>query len=204
MSQRIRPGSELPEDLQKLYSTRFTGQESYRNRVWQILTAEFFSRWIGPTDSILDLGCGYGEFINNVAGAKKFAMDLNPSSRKQLEPGIEFFEQDCSLAWPLPDDSLDVIFTSNFFEHLPTKHVLQSTLVEAFRCLKPNGRIIALGPNIRHLNGEYWDFFDHYLPLSEKSLAELLTLSGFRIDKSVGRFLPYTMSLGYQPSPQLL
>lgn len=196
----LRPGSELPEDLQKLYSTRFTGQEAYRDRVWKILTSEFFSRWIKPSDTILDLGCGYGEFINNAKATKKYGMDLNPSSKSQLEDNVEFFEQDCSLPWPLPENSLDVVFTSNFFEHLPTKHVLQSTLVEAFRCLKPNGRLIALGPNIKYLEGEYWDFFDHYLPLTEMSLAELLSLSGFRVEQSTGRFLPYTMSLGYQPS----
>lgn len=197
---KLRPGSELPEDLQKLYSTRFTGQEAYRDRVWKILTSEFFSRWIKPSDAILDLGCGYGEFINNVKAAEKYGMDLNPSTRKQLDDNVEFIEQDCSLPWPLPADSLDVVFTSNFFEHLPTKHVLQLTLVEAFRCLKPNGRLIALGPNIKYLEGEYWDFFDHYLPLTEMSLSELLSLSGFRVEQSVERFLPYTMSLGYQPS----
>jgi SAM-dependent methyltransferase len=197
---KLRPGSELPEDLQKLYSTRFTGQEAYRDRVWMILTSEFFSRWIAPSDTILDLGCGYGEFINNARAAKKYGMDLNPSSRNQLNDNVEFFEQDCSLQWPLPDNSLDVVFTSNFFEHLPTKHVLQLTLAEALRCLKPGGRLIALGPNIKYLEGEYWDFFDHYLPLTEMSLAELFSLSGFRVEQSVGRFLPYTMSLGYQPA----
>lgn len=197
---KLRPGSELPEDLQKLYSTRFTGQETYRNHVWQILTSEFFSRWIKSSDTILDLGCGYGEFINSVKATKKYGMDLNPSTKDQVHGDVEFFEQDCSLSWPLPENSLDVVFTSNFFEHLPTKQVLQSTLVEAYRCLKPNGRLIALGPNIKYLEGEYWDFFDHYLPLTEMSLAELLSLSGFQVEQSVGRFLPYTMSLGYQPS----
>ena len=200
MSQNIRPGSELPEDLQKLYSTRFAGQQDYRTRVWQILTSGFFSRWIKPSHAILDLGCGYGEFINNVIGAEKFAMDLNPTSTDQLHSDIEFLEQDCSLPWPVPENSLDVVFTSNFFEHLPTKHVLQATLAEAFRCLKPNGHLIALGPNIKYLTGEYWDFFDHYLPLTEMSLAELMSLTGFHVETSIGRFLPYTMSLGYQPS----
>ena len=197
---KLRPGSELPEDLQKLYVTRFTGQEAYRDRVWKILTSEFFSRWIKPSDTVLDLGCGYGEFINNVKAIKKYGMDLNPSTKNQLHNTVEFFEQDCSLPWPIPPNSLDVVFTSNFFEHLPTKQVLQLTLVEAIRCLKPNGRLIALGPNIKYLGGEYWDFFDHYLPLTEMSLAELFSLSGFRLEQSVGRFLPYTMSLGRQPA----
>ena len=44
------------------------------------------------------------------------------------------------------------------------------------------------------------EFFDHYLPLTELSVAELMSLSGFEIERSVARFLPYTMSLGYQPA----
>lgn len=192
--------SELPKHLQKLYSARFEGQKRYRNDVWRILTSEFFSRWIKASDTIFDLGCGYGEFINNVVGIKKIAMDLNPSAKSNLQSGVEFIEQDCSLAWPVPTSSLDVVFSSNFFEHLPNKAALQATLTEAFRCLKPNGHLIALGPNIKYLHGEYWDFFDHYLPLTELSLSEVLKMCGFRIERSVGRFLPYSMSLGSQPS----
>jgi SAM-dependent methyltransferase len=197
----IRPGSELPEDLQKLYTTRFTGQEDYRNRIWRLLTSEFFSRWVKPTDTVLDLGCGYGEFINNISAAKKYAMDLNPSTRNQVVPDVEFLEQDCSLPWPLPDNALDIVFTSNFFEHLPTKQVLLLTMMEGQRCLKPGGRLIAMGPNVKYLPGAYWDFFDHYLPLTELSISELMTLSGLQIEHSISRFLPYTMSMGRQPAP---
>jgi SAM-dependent methyltransferase len=196
--------SEAPEDLQKIYSLRFSGKQAYRNRVWQILTAQFFSRWIKPSDILLDLGCGYGEFINNVAAAKKFAMDLNPAAKDNVNPGIEVFEQDCSLAWPLPANSLDVVFSSNFLEHLRSKDSLQATLAEAFRCLKPGGRFIALGPNVKYLAGEYWDFFDHYVPLTELSLSELLSMTGFAIEEAIPRFLPYSMSQGSQPPHWIL
>ena len=27
---------------------------------WKILISEFFCKWIGKSDHILDLGCGYG------------------------------------------------------------------------------------------------------------------------------------------------
>jgi hypothetical protein len=67
---KLRPGSELPGDLQKLYLTRFTGHEDYRNLIWQVLTSEFFSRWVHNSSTILDLGRGYGEFINNVSAGK--------------------------------------------------------------------------------------------------------------------------------------
>ena len=153
---------------------------------------------------MLDLGCGYGEFINNVAAAKKYAMDLNPSAKDNVNPGIEVLEQDCSLAWPLADNSLDVVFSSNFLEHLRTKDSLQETLSEVFRCLKPAGCFIALGPNIKYLAGEYWDFFDHYVPLTELSLSEVLTMTGFEVEESIARFLPYSMSQGSQPPHWML
>ena len=108
-------------------------------------------------------------------------------------------EQDCSAPWPLPDDSLDIVFSSNFFEHLPSKTALQATLLEAYRCLKPAGRLIALGPNVKLLSGEYWDFFDHHLPLTELSLSEALVIAGYKIDLAFARFLPYTMSQGFRP-----
>ena len=157
------------------------------------LLPDFFQRFIKPTDAVLDLGCGYGEFINEVRCAKKLAMDLNPDAPSFLDPSIRFLEQDCSTRWELDSDSLNVVFTSNFFEHLPDKEALGRTLDEIFRCLAPGGRLIAMGPNIRYLPGAYWDFWDHYLPLTEVSLGEGLTNRGFELVKSIDRFLPYTM-----------
>ncbi len=187
------------EELQSIYAARFSGIEEYRLQVWQILVSKFFSQWIRPEHSILDLGCGYGEFSNTVPAAHKFAMDLNPAARNRLKPEIQLFQQDCSQPWPLEDSTLDVVFTSNFFEHLPNKQLLQDTLTEAFRCLKPGGRLIALGPNIKFLPGQYWDFFDHHIALTELSLAEVMGMCGYQMEKVIPKFLPYSMSQGSQP-----
>jgi SAM-dependent methyltransferase len=120
-------------------------------------------------------------------------MDLNPNARKHLGAEVQLFEQDCSSAWPLREAELDVVFTSNFFEHLPDKTSLGRTLEEIFRCLKPGGCLIAMGPNIRFTGGRYWDFWDHYLPLTEVSLSEGLRVRGFEIERCHPQFLPYTM-----------
>jgi SAM-dependent methyltransferase len=191
--------SEKQAELQKIYSLRFAGLEAYRNEVWRVLTSKFFSRWIKPGDSVLDLGCGYCEFINNIMATNKFAMDLNPTAREHLARGAELIEQDCTERWPLTDESLDAIFTSNFFEHLPTKASLLATLVEGRRCLKRGGRLIALGPNFKFLSAAYWDFFDHQLPLTDKSLSEALIMTGYSIESVMPRFLPYSMSQGFRP-----
>jgi SAM-dependent methyltransferase len=193
-----------PEDLQRIYGARFAAILDYRRAVWSVLVADWFCKYVRPADSVLDLGCGYGEFINTIRCAKKFAMDLNPDAPRFLDRNVTFLPQDCSTDWSLPDASLDVVFTSNFFEHLPDKSALGRTLDEIRRCLRPGGRLVALGPNIKHLPGAYWDFWDHHIPLTELSLKEALVTRGLRVDVCLGRFLPYTMASGPQYPVALL
>ncbi len=123
-------------------------------------------------------------------------MDMNPDARRHAAADVNVLEQDCSQEWNLDAGNLDAVFTSNFFEHLPTKAALHKTILQAHRALKPGGRLIALGPNIKYLPGAYWDFFDHHLALTELSLSEVLMNSGFEVRICWARFLPYTMSTG--------
>ena len=181
------------QELQTIYSRRFQGNQAYRIRVWRVLVRHFFQKHIPCDGTVLDLGCGYGEFINSVTAHVKYGMDLNPATVDHLASEVKMLRQDCSARWDLPDGSLDAVFTSNFFEHLPDKATLARTLQQAHRCLKPGGRLIAMGPNIKHLPGAYWDFWDHYLPLTELSLSEGLETNGFAVEICHGRFLPYTM-----------
>lgn len=182
-----------PRELQSIYERRFTDTNArYRRRLWQTLCATYFQALVPRDGAVLDLGCGYGEFINSISCGKKLAMDLNPKSAEFLDPEVTFHHNDCTQTWPVPESSLDVVFTSNFFEHLPDKLALKLTLLEARRCLKPGGKLIALGPNIRLVGGAYWDFWDHFLCLTDRSLSEALETNGFRIVRSVARFLPYT------------
>lgn len=187
-----------PEILQRQYDARFSGSESYRNLVWKEL-CNFFTQYIPAGASILDLGCGWGEFINNIAATKKIGMDLNPDGQKHLQPEITFLHADCADKWPLAQDSLDIVFTSNFLEHLPAKKAVVRAVSEAYRCLRPGGKIICMGPNIKYIHGAYWDFWDHNLQLTELSVAELMQLNGFCVAVSISRFLPYTMSTGRKP-----
>ena len=183
-------------DLQRIYSERFSGMAEYRKQVWQILTSWFFSKWITPSSTVLDLGCGYCEFINSIQAETKYGMDLNPDSTFNAEPNVRVLQHDCSQAWPLPPEQLDAIFTSNLFEHLSSKRDLEATLQQARLCLKPGGALIALGPNMKYLPGAYWDFWDHYLPLTDRSLVEVLRKCDYVIEDVIPRFLPYTMSAG--------
>ncbi|MGF1656987.1 MAG: class I SAM-dependent methyltransferase [Verrucomicrobiales bacterium] len=181
-------------DLQKEYALRFAHMAQYRDAVWKILIRRFFQEKIGTDQVILDLGSGWGEFINNIQASRKYAMDLNPEARERVSSDVVFLEQDCSAVWDLPDETLDVVFTSNFFEHLPSKQCLLDTLRQSMRCLKPGGRVICMGPNIKYLSNDYWDFFDHYIELSHLSLVEGFKMADFQVTSVIPRFLPYTMA----------
>jgi SAM-dependent methyltransferase len=191
--------TELESDLQQTYARRFEGQELRRKQVWEVLCSSFFSRWVRPQDTVLDLGAGYCEFINSIQAGKKLALDLNPATATHAAPGVAVISQDICKPWDIAPSSVDVVFTSNFFEHLENKEGLVHCLKEIRRVLKPKGHFIALGPNIKYAYKVYWDYFDHYLPLSDRSMVEGLELNGFQLEEVIPRFLPFTMR-GSMPS----
>lgn len=184
-------------DLSALYDLRFTQTGvSKRQAVWRQLCQHFFSKLVPADSAILDVACGYGEFINNIVARKKFAVDLNEDSPKHLNPDVTFFHTQATDLSMLPRDEIDIAFTSNFLEHFRDKQNLDVFLRELYSVLKPGGKFIILGPNIRYAYREYWDYYDHYLPLSDISLVEALALAGFKADTVIDRFLPFTMNNG--------
>ena len=182
-------------DLQKIYSARFgnTGLDK-RRRVWRLLCEGFFNDLIGEGQTVLDVACGYGEFINEVRAARKLAVDLNPDSPKFLAPDVEFHRVPATDLSTISPGSVDVVYTSNFLEHLRDKAECDLVFAAVRRTLRPGGRFIVMGPNIRYAYREYWDYYDHYLPLSHLSLAEGLMQAGYTVTTVIPRFLPYTMN----------
>lgn len=191
-------------DVQAIYENRFAASEAQRDKIWRVLTRNYFQRWIKEDDAVLDVGAGYCEFINNIQAREKLALDLNPLTRLRANPSVKVVEQDICRAWALDSDSMNVVFSSNFFEHLPGKEDLKHCFKEIHRVLRPGGMLIAMGPNIRFCYNLYWDFLDHYLPLSDRSIVEALELAGFQMETVIPKFLPFTMARKRPPSPWLV
>jgi ubiquinone/menaquinone biosynthesis C-methylase UbiE len=180
-------------DLQKIYATRFIEAElPTKNKIWKVLCTKFFSQFVPTTSTVVDIGAGYCEFINNITSHKKIAIDLNPDVKKFADPDVEVINESCMAMNSLADESVDVVFMSNFLEHLLNKQQVFDTLNEAKRILKLGGKLLILQPNIRFLPNNYWDFFDHHTPLSDRSLVEVLESLEMVIVKCYPRFLPYT------------
>jgi SAM-dependent methyltransferase len=181
-------------ELSKLYQIRFNEHDILqKNLVWKIICVNFFQKWLRTTDTVVDVACGHGEFINNITCAKRMAIDFNPDARKYLDVGIEFHLGDANnIVNLVGQDIADVLFTSNFLEHLPDKKNLNLFLEQVYTVLKPGGRYLIMGPNLRYLASQYWDFYDHHLGLTHLSLCEVLRLKGFEIKTCIAKFLPYT------------
>jgi ubiquinone/menaquinone biosynthesis C-methylase UbiE len=180
-------------DAPTLYAHRFDPAERLaKARLWSVLCADFFQRYVRPGDTVLDIGAGFCEFINHIQCAKKYAVDGNPQIAELAGADVEAHHGTADrLDW-LADDSVDVVFASNFFEHLPNSAALLTVLGEARRVLRPDGRLMILQPNIHYAYKEYWDFLDHHLALSHVSMVEALALAGFRAAEVRPRFLPFT------------
>lgn len=206
-SDPLRNITDFPSQInvEKLYRHRFSADtKQTKAKVWEVVVKDYLHRWIEPTDTVLDLGCGYGEFLNNVTSARRIGVDFNPDSKKHLQEEIEFHEGDVTDLSFLPDNSVNVIFTSNMLEHLRGKKEVEDLCTEARRVLTSGGHFIALGPNMRFLHGEYWDFWDHSVAITDRSLEELLQYLDFEIQQCHPQFLPYTTQSRYPQSPFLV
>jgi len=178
---------------QNLYTIRFSSKErKMKQKIWKVLCESFFQRFIDNRNVVLDLGCGSGEFINNIKCKKKFALDIEKENLKFVNKNVKIFCQSCTNLSKISDNFFNVVFVSNLFEHLISKKDVEKTLKEIFRVLKMNGKLLILQPNIKYAYKEYWDFFDHNLPFSHLSMCEIIQKVGFNIILVMPRFLPYT------------
>lgn len=180
-----------PLEPQAVYTRRFEGESEFRRAMWRTLCRDFFQRHIPEGSSVLEVAAGHCEFINHVAAGRRIAADINPDTARHAAPGVEVVIAPSDAMTGIIDGSVDVIFISNFFEHL-SRVAIASTVRECHRILRPGGRLLILQPNYRYCARDYWMFFDHVTPVDDRALVELLELTGFRMRLVIPRFLPFT------------
>jgi SAM-dependent methyltransferase len=192
--------------LDAFYATRFPeADRDAKDAIWRVLCPHFFQRYVNPDDVVLDLGAGFGEFLRHIRCGRRIAVDIERLTGRTLPPGTqEVFAPSHQLSAHIPADSVDVVFCSNFFEHLPDKATFLTTLKEIHTVLRPGGRLLALQPNIRYVGGAYWDPVDHHLPLTHVTLVEAAGSLGYEIVEVIPRFLPYTTRSAIPQSPWLV
>lgn len=193
------------DDLMQLYRVRFSAKERERkDAVWKVLCEHFFQRYVPRESTVLELASGYGEFLRHIRAAKKLAVDLNPEAERFVPAGAEFHLRGADDLSCFGDASVDVCFSSNFFEHLPSKEIMDRVLKEALRVLRPGGVYVAMQPNLRYAPGEYWDYYDHVLPLTHLSCREAFEKAGFTVQELIDRFVPFSTSSKLPQHPALV
>lgn len=177
--------------LEQIYRRRFGSEIEFRKQMWGVLCRDFFQRYIPQDSVVLEVAVGYCEFINSIKAKRKIALDVNSDTKQYVAPGVELILTESINMAQVGDSSCDVVFVSNFFEHL-TKDNIVKTIKEINRVLKSGGRLLILQPNIRFCYDNFWNFFDHITPLDDRSVCEVLECNGFQVKECRERFLPYT------------
>jgi SAM-dependent methyltransferase len=174
-----------------------------REVVWQALWRYHF-RHIVPADGcVLDIGCGYGDFINQVIARRRIALDAWPDFPRYLDAGVEPLVGDVTELRQLADHAVDFAFASNLFEHL-SQSAFAGVLDTLRSKLSPRGTLTILQPNYRYAYREYFDDYTHVTVYSHISIADFLAANGYEVLEVQPRFLPLTVKSRLPVSPWLI
>lgn len=173
------------------HESRLT-EDKRRASVWGALWQYYFRQRITPNDCVLDLGAGYGDFINSVTASRRIALDMWPGMRGHVAPEVETIIGSVEDLTAIEDDSVDFVFASNLFEHL-SQQALINVLSSLKSKLSSRGRLTVLQPNYRYAYREYFDDYTHITAYSHISLADLMTAHGWEVLEVHPRFLPLSI-----------
>jgi len=189
-------------DVKKYFQSR-RSSDSRRAVLWKTLWDCHFRFLIGDDDTVLDLGAGHCDFINQVRARTRFAVDQSPGILKHAAPGIHAHVGELTdLGW-LADGSVDFAFSSNVFEHI-SQADLSRILTQLRAKLSQRGRLCLIQPNYRYSYREYFDDYGHVTVFSHVSLQDFLTANDFRILDCRPRFLPLTLKSRLPVHPLLI
>lgn len=177
--------------------------DSRRDTVWKALWRYYFRRIVPGDGCVLDMGCGYGEFINNVVARRRIGLDMWDGIRKHLAPGVEPVVSSVTDLSGIEDGSVDFAFASNLVEHIPQSDFAR-VLDQLRSKLSESGTLTLLQPNYRYASREYFDDYTHVAVYSHVSLADFLAANGYEVLEVRPRFLPLTVKSRLPVSPWLI
>ena len=180
----------MPKNDKNYHKTRFKFDPG-RVKVWKAIT-EYLQPYVGTNKAVLDLGAGYGDFINLIEAKKKYALDISPDLKDYFDKDVTFISKPSGSLEDISTNSLDVVFASNLFEHLERPE-LDQTMKGIKRCLKRGGKLILIQPNFRYAHKYYFDDYTHKAIFTHLSLADAMHGYGFKAIKTVPKFLPLTL-----------
>ncbi len=164
---------------------------SYRTKVW-LEIIRYIARDCPQVENLLELGPGYCDFINYFPATTKTCVDRNETMRQYSNPGIRFVCEEAGLISGIASSSLDLVFASNFLEHLGYEEH-QVLLPNIHRVLSATGHLALIQPNYRLNPDHYFDDATHRTIFSDQNISNFLDDYGFKINKLIPRFLPFSL-----------
>ena len=177
-------------NLERIYEYRFQGISKHKKDITWAEITKFILTLAGNPTKVLDPACGELEFLKFVPNSvEKWGFDL-----QEPKTNIEHikFKKESIFEANLINNYYDLIFISNFLEHLESSEIAFSLMQKFLNALAPNGKLIVMGPNFKYCSKEYFDCSDHKLILTDISLSEILYSAGFNKIKIVPKFIPYS------------
>lgn len=194
----------LPDDSRAPSRTRGHVLEGVRAKYYDIgnslfgvpLVTRSHVRRIGirPGERLLDIGCGTGEVLKQLhhqLGDRVTLCGIDPSvdilevARHKLRHATSTWVE-CGSGERLEfdEDSFDWVVSSLTFHHLPTA-IKRDTLAEAFRVLKPGGKLLITDfgkPTnvLGSLFGALWSWHAYTDENLRAGLRDLILKEGFR------------------------
>lgn len=188
-------------EIMTYYPPEYYGGETSKfvapiERLLARLSARFVtkaSKTLDPGSRLLDIGCGRGLFLRELAkrGFDTHGTELSLIADKSISDLCTIHVTDSLTSLQFQDNYFDMVILWHVLEHLPDP---QETLSEISRILSPGGRLALAVPNYGSLQarlfGHRWFHLDlprHIFHLTLTGLTRLLETSDLEI-KSVNHF----------------
>lgn len=143
------------------------------------------------TKTLLDIGCGTGEFLKEAKNSNWLVKGLEPSSKARAY-GIKTYGldvEDLDALKHIQPITFDVITMWHVLEHVPNLH---QTVQLITSILKDSGTLLIAVPNAtayeENIYKEYWAAYDvprHLNHFSKGSITKLIETNGLRVNKTL-------------------
>ena len=169
-----RPNRSMPACAQDLLAGR---EPTFRKKLAPLLPSDKRAR-------ILDLGCGYGEFLHFLRQQRytqTVGIDLDPQQVETARRlGVENIHCANAMEFLASAGDFDFISALDILEHLSKPNVL-GLLQRVRAALRPGGRFLCQVPNLAafHTPVFFMDF-THETPFTGSSLKQALELAHFK------------------------
>ena len=145
--------------------------------------AALFGRYVSAKDIVLDMGCGNGWILRQVA-RRGTGVDKNGKTLPKDTDAFKFVCGDATSRLPLPAAHFDVCIMSQIIEHMTEP---EKALTECRRLLRPGGRILITTPKPwadpvlsvlagLHVFGKFY----HVVYYTPHGLADMVKRAGFK------------------------